>query len=1122
LAVMSPAESIERFVDREVSLAAINAPSLSVLSGPSPAIERVETVLTRESIPSRRLHTSHAFHSSMMDPILSEFEDFVSRVKLSEPTTPFVTTLTGGWADGSVTKPGYWSAQLRSTVRFAEGVRSLMNPNCPAGKNPVYLEVGPGNALTTFATQVTKRVAEHAANDIATSNGNRPVFVTSLPVPDSQRTDTEEMLAALGQLWAHGAAADWTAFHRNQRRLRVSLPPYPFERQSYWIGTRPDTAAAPQQLRDTADWFYRVFWHEAALAGSNRPDQTVSPSGRRVLVFDDQGFLGATVINELTARACQPIIVRQGTGFACIREDEYTLDPGQPNGFRQLATKVCATGTRLSGVIDCWTASPLTPSGLTDLDSAAVVTLLAPMRLAHALSDQPTVRPLPLLLVARGTTRVLDHDPIDPARALGVGCARVLPQEHPGLRVTHVDVDADPSVAGLLVSEFAAGAPEPAIAMRGGRRFVETFEPLVIRSAKTPENLPKQPVVMITGGLGHMGLSLAEGLFQDLHARLILVGRSALPDASQWVSKSEDPATSAEQRILLRRLGAMRAQRDEVLVLKADFNQAEEVNAAVDAAIARFGPIDLVVHGAARIDAAAFASAADTDLAVVEAQFSPKLRGLFHLMNALRGREPRRWVLHSSISAVLGGLGLAAYAGANSMLDALAVKGGADWLSIDWDAWDNAAEAQSASMPLAIKPAEGTQAFLRILAAPAGSRVLVVVNLADRLQAWVRHGDATPEKGTVVDRHHRPNLATPFVEPRTETERQLAEIWGSQLGLDSIGIHDRFFDLGGHSLLAAQIASEICDRFQIEMPVLKLFQAPTVAELATLVDRTRKGGGADDTPAALPIVETSGLHVPDLQGEAPDIAAKVHYREFYDDVTRRLEQSGVGDASFFLNYGYVSLGNGDEARFEVPDHVFNPSSVRLAFELIGNISLHGRRVLDVGCGRGGTVALLADRFGAEASGVDLAPEAVAFCRKTHRGAVRFEIGDAEHLPFEDCAFEVVTNIESSHTYPNLRAFFAEVRRVLLSSGWFLYTDLLPVARWLELRALLGIGFRIASERDITSNVLSSCDQVATTRAQAFGGKDAMIENFLAVRGSAVYDQMQSGAWQYRLLRAERL
>ncbi len=447
---------------------------------------------------------------------------------------------------------------------------------------------------------------------------------------------------------------------------------------------------------------------------------------------------------------------------------------------------------------------------------------------------------------------------------------------------------------------------------------------------------------------------------------------------------------------------------------------------------------------------------------------------------------------------------------------------GSHWLSIEWDAWDNAAEAQSASLPLAINPAEGSDVFLRILKLPLQSRVLVAVNLEERLKDWVQHSDSSSSKSSGGERHPRPNLSTAYQEPRTDTERTLAEIWASQLGLESVGIHDRFFDLGGHSLLAAQLASEICDRFQIELPVLKLFQAPTVAELAALVDAAKAGGAAEADPSFAPASQASATPQPELLGNAIDVAAKQTHREFYNDVSRRLEQSGVGGASFFLNYGYVSLGDGDESRFEVPDRVFNRNSVRLAFELVGDAELQNRRVLDVGCGRGGTVALMAETFGAQAVGVDLAPEAVAFCRKTHQSGARFEVGDAEHLPFDDAAFEVVTNIESSHTYPNLRAFYAEVQRVLEPGGRFLYTDLLPVERWMEVRVLLpALGLKIENERDITANVLASCDAVAATRAQAFGGHSEMIDNFLAVPGSGVYEQMHSGAWQYQIVRATR-
>jgi len=317
-----------------------------------------------------------------------------------------------------------------------------------------------------------------------------------------------------------------------------------------------------------------------------------------------------------------------------------------------------------------------------------------------------------------------------------------------------------------------------------------------------------------------------------------------------------------------------------------------------------------------------------------------------------------------------------------------------------------------------------------------------------------------------------------------------------------------------------------------DLPVLRLFQAPSIGELALVVDKARSGmreeaaglwtSTATATTAAAAVPEATRL-----QGDAPGVAAKTSYREFYDDVTRKLENSGVAEASFFLNYGYIPLANGegggDEAVHEVPERAFNPSSIRLAFELVGTTPLKGRKLLDVGCGRGGTVNLLAERCEAVATGVDLSPEAVAFCRRTHRHQhAHFEVGDAENLPFEPATFEVVTNLESSHTYPNLRAFYAEVARVLCKGGLFLYTDLLPVERWHEVRALLPpLGLEIRSDRIITPNVLASCDKVAATRAQAFGNGGAAIDNFLAVPGSMVYEQMRSGAWEYRIVRATR-
>jgi len=1106
LAVMSPAQDLERFVNSKISIAAINGPCLTVMSGPNAEMAQLEKTLEKEHIAARGLHTSHAFHSSMMDPILDEFEATVSRIKLSAPVKPFVSTVTGDWAGEDVAKPDYWSRQLRVAVRFADGLRRLIGARDLSGKGIVFIEAGPGSTLSTFVREIVTE--------------KPPLCLQSLPGPVGDRSDTEETMNALGQLWASGVEVDWESFHRAERRSRVSLPSYPFERQSYWVGAN-QSRASEGETRDPFNWFYRAVWRETPLGASALP----ALAGRRILVLDRPTSPGAAIGDSLRQHGCDVVTARIGDAFARLSESECVVNPNEEEGFVELAAMACQSEARLSGVINCWSATEL-PAGeakLADLKKAALVNLLAPMRLAFALSRRQTARPLPVLLVASGTTKVAQTDVTDAPRALGAGVARVLPQEYPGIRVAHIDVDYSETVPSMVIAELAAGAPQVAVAIRQGKRFVEAFEPVPIRSVKPAADLPSSPVVMITGGLGYMGLSLAEVLFTKARAKLALLGRSAVPPPAEWAAKIEDPQTNPEQKAVLQRLLKMRAQRDEVVVIPADMNRPDQVKSAVDAAITHFGPIDMVVHGAARIDPAAFGSAAETDWTVVDAQFYPKLYGLIYLMDAFRDREPRRWVLHSSISTVLGGLALAAYAGANAMLDALALEHGSHWLAIDWDAWDNAAEAQSASMPSAIKPDEGKEVLMRLIGNWEGSRAVVAINLAERLKAWVEHGETKTTTKAGMDRHERPSLATAFVEPRTETERALADIWGLQLGIAAVGVHDRFFDLGGHSLLAAQIASEICDRFQIELPVLKLFQAPTVAELAVLVDQAQAGGAAEPARAETAVAGAGVAVSSPLQGNAPEIAAKASYREFYNDVTRRLEQSGMGAASLFLNYGYVSLGNGDEAQFEIPAEVFNRNSVRLAFELIGATPLNGRRVLDVGCGRGGTVALLAERFGAVATGMDLSPEAIAFCRNTHGHGTRFEVGDAEHLPFNEGSFDVVTNMESSHTYPNLRRFFTEVQRVMVQGGVFLYTDLLPVPRWAEVRMLLAsLGLRAESERDITANVLLSCDEVAANRAKAFGGSNEMIDNFLAVPGSAVYEQMHSGAWEYRIVRARRV
>jgi phthiocerol/phenolphthiocerol synthesis type-I polyketide synthase E len=268
-------------------------------------------------------------------------------------------------------------------------------------------------------------------------------------------------------------------------------------------------------------------------------------------------------------------------------------------------------------------------------------------------------------------------------------------------------------------------------------------------------------------------------------------------------------------------------------------------------------------------------------------------------------------------------------------------------------------------------------------------------------------------------------------------------------------------------------------------------------------------GGAAPSPCAEPEPELVNPH-------------KAECRQFYDDISRSLDASEFGPFSLFLNLGYVATAaTASYSAITLPAQCLNKNSMRLVLEVIGDCDLSGR-VLDVGCGRGGTVSVITQFFQpASVCGLDLAPAAIQFCRTSQRGAkVAFRVGDAEQLPFPDASFEVVTNIESSSTYPDICAFYRQVFRVLAPGGKFLYTDAMPVERFAECtRYLRQTGFRRELDRDITTNVLASCDEIAGHRIQAYGARcgDAMAD-FLGTPGSHCYDAMKRGGWAYRIQR----
>jgi amino acid adenylation domain-containing protein len=244
LAVRADEATVTGFIKAtgaQIDLAAVNSPRLCVVSGSDGELDKFVARLDIDKIVHRKLATSHAFHSRMLDPILDEFSDHVRKATFHAPTIPYVSSLTGAWVTAEeIAKREYWTSHLRRTVRFADAVHTAAS-----APQTVLLEVGPSETLVQMMRQI-----------VGAGTGAPPVLATLTSAKDSGAAENKLMLASLGRLWATGIQPDWHKFHQGSRRKRVLLPTYPFDRKRFWV--QPSAATVPSYQTNPSSFIPQI------------------------------------------------------------------------------------------------------------------------------------------------------------------------------------------------------------------------------------------------------------------------------------------------------------------------------------------------------------------------------------------------------------------------------------------------------------------------------------------------------------------------------------------------------------------------------------------------------------------------------------------------------------------------------------------------------------------------------------------------------------------------------------------------------------------------------------------------------------------------------------------------
>jgi acyl transferase domain-containing protein len=833
---------------------AIDTGSQLVLAGPGELVDAATETLLAAGISCQRLQTTHAYHSRMLAPIADQLTGWIAdNISLSPPRIPYLSNVTGRTAtEQDVTDPGYWAKHMCQTVRFGEGLSQLL-----AAGNLALVEIGPGQSLGALTR-----------GHPDCPQAQWPLIVMTLPPAADRRGPAETLAQAVGRLWLTGVAIDWSALHAEDRADgwqpgRVPLPSYPFERQEHWLEADDSGPTVPVvdendpvsllkslPLLPETEWISVPSWRQT----TPRPAR---PADRNWLILTDQAADGLTaeLVEQLTATGAQAALVRPGSCFA-VEPDGLRMRPGSAEDATAVLRHLGGVDQSPSRVVHLWS---LAEQASTDASLRhGLHTLIA---LARAAGDTG-LDPWLLDVIACASTAVLPGDPVRPVHATLLGPCRLIPVEYPAVRTRLIDTDARSAKA--LLTELRADPVDQVVALRSGQRWVPGYE--LLHPTEEPAPIRTGGTYLVTGGLGGIGLAMAERLARDYQAKLVLMGRTSVPPAEHFNQILNAPGTSEEVRRRLTGLQRLQLAGAEFVTVAGDVGYPADVQLAVNTALDRFGELNGILH-CAGVPAAGlmqFKTAADIGKVLL-----PKLDGSVAIADAVCELNLDFVALFSSTTSVTGGgAGQVDYCAANAFLDAFAQSDplpGCLVSSIDWGEWtyngwtSGLQNYDQGSVEFfteyratyGVSFEQGWQTLQRVLA--SGQRHVVIstqdfptIVKMSRRSSIASHQATVKKARDALGRAPRPELSTAYTEPQSPAEQAIAGVWQEALGLEQVGVHDNFFELGGNSLIGMEIIAEV--RKALDIPYLPphlLYEAPTVATLAEAA--AAQGTGEQDS-----------------------------------------------------------------------------------------------------------------------------------------------------------------------------------------------------------------------------------------------------------------------------------
>ncbi len=849
-----------------ISLAAVNSVSHCVVSGSFESINAIEKQLKMDHYETTRLHTSHAFHSKMMEPILKEFKETLSMVTMHNPRLQYISNLTGRWiTTEEATYPNYWAMHLRKTVRFADGVTEILK------KGPcIFIEIGAGKTLSTLVRQ---------------NENKENLCVNLVKHPKENISDNQYLLAAIGQLWLYGKSIDWKQFYSQDKRYRVPLPTYPFNGTRYWIEGNPFEIVA-QRFRnsanisrkpDLADWFFTPLWQQSI------PIEPVGTESLNWLIFMGDNNFDAKLVQHLVENEQHVIKVKIGQHFAPIigNDDFYTINPELSEDYDALFVELLKSKQVPQHIIHMWgvTGQDTGRPGLEKFDRFQDTGLFSLLNIVQATGRLNITEQINIEILTDNMQKITGEEILVPEKATIVGAAKIIPLEYPNITCRCFDISIplpesqqEGKLLNLLQGEFTSDAKEKFVAYRGTQRWIEIFKPYRLeKKATAVQRFKQKGVYLIIGGFGGMGFSIAEHLANHFCARLILVGRSLFPPKDLWEQWLKTHKELESTAIKIKKIQEWETMGAEIMIANVDVSNLEQITQLFARVNQHFQQINGIIHAAGVIDFGGIIQKRTRE--ITDQYMASKVKGVLILEQLFKNQSLDFLALFSSIGNSLysGKFGQVSYNAANEFLSAYAAYRSAKddlfTVTIDWDDWKEVGMSvralkkqygdkdDSSQLELrledALTPSEGVEVFCRIMENQWHRITVSTSDLNARLQSQEKNLHHTSENvstekmlkdTSTSDKHlfQRPELTTSYMAPETEIETVLADIWQQLSGIQQIGIHDDFFELGGDSLKAMTLIANIERSLHVRLPLAEIFNSPTIQKIAHYIMQTKR------------------------------------------------------------------------------------------------------------------------------------------------------------------------------------------------------------------------------------------------------------------------------------------